>query len=210
MPDSALSAEVTPTSKLSPDEIVTLVIKHRVKAGLEAQYEAWLRRTVAIAATYPGHLGVDVIRGKSDGLHMFTCVLRFCSTDVMQSWLDSARRRELVAEAAPMLADGDFTEVNRHNEFWFVPASDSSPPPRWKQAVVTFCVICPLTLLIPLLWGPVFRAFPPLSNYVISTALVTITIVLLVVYLLMPQATRLFAPWLNAKPEPVPGADHEG
>lgn len=210
MPDSALSAEVTPTSKLSPDEIVTLVIKHRVKAGLEAQYEAWLRRTVAIAATYPGHLGVDVIRGKSDGLHMFTCVLRFCSTDVMQSWLDSAQRRELVAEAAPMLADGDFTEVNRHNEFWFVPASDSSPPPRWKQAVVTFCVICPLTLLIPLLWGPVFRAFPPLSNYVISTALVTITIVLLVVYLLMPQATRLFAPWLNAKREPVPGADHEG
>jgi antibiotic biosynthesis monooxygenase (ABM) superfamily enzyme len=210
MPDSALSAEVTPTSKLSPDEIVTLVIKHRVKAGMEAQYEAWLRRTVAIAATYPGHLGVDVIRGKSDGLHMFTCVLRFCSTEVMQSWLDSAQRRELVAEAAPMLADGDFTEVNRHNEFWFVPASDSSPPPRWKQAVVTFFVICPLTLLIPLLWGPVFRAFPPLSNYVISTALVTITIVLLVVYLLMPQATRLFAPWLNAKPEALPGADHEG
>lgn len=138
MPDSTLSAEVTSTSKLSPDEIVTLVIKHRVKQGMEAQYEAWLRRTVAIAATYPGHLGVDVIRGKSDGLHMFTCVLRFCSTEVMQSWLDSAQRRELVAEAAPMLADGDFTEVNRHNEFWFVPASDSPPPPRWKQAVVTF------------------------------------------------------------------------
>lgn len=210
MPESALSAEVTPTSKLSPDEIVTLVIKHRVKKGMEAQYEAWLRRTVAIAATYPGHLGVDVVRGQSDGLHMFTCVLRYCSTDVMQSWLDSAQRRELVAEAAPMLADGDFTEVNRHNEFWFVPASDSPPPPRWKQAVVTFFVICPLTLLIPLLWGPVFQAFPPLGNYVISTALVTITIVLLVVYLLMPQATRLFASWLNAKPEPAPGADHEG
>jgi antibiotic biosynthesis monooxygenase (ABM) superfamily enzyme len=143
MPESAVSAEITPTSKLSPDEIVTLVVKHRVKQGLEAQYEAWLRRTVAIAGTYPGHLGVDVIRGKADGLHMFTCVLRFCSTEVMQSWLDSSQRRELVAEAAPMLADGDFTEVNRHNEFWFVPSSDTPPPPRWKQAVVTFFVICP-------------------------------------------------------------------
>ena len=210
MPESAMSADVTATSKLSPDEIVTLVIKHRVKQGQEAQYEAWLRRIVAIAASYPGHLGVDVIRGKADGLHMFTCVLRFCSTDAMQSWLDSAQRRELVAEAAPMLADGDLTEVNPHNEFWFVPASDTPPPPRWKQAVVTFCVICPLTLLIPLLWGPVFRAFPLLGNYVIGTALVTITIVLLVVYLLMPQATRLFAPWLNAAPKPAPGADHEG
>jgi antibiotic biosynthesis monooxygenase (ABM) superfamily enzyme len=210
MPESAMSAEVTATSKLSPDEIVTLVIKHRVKQGQEAQYEAWLRRIVAIAASYPGHLGVDVIRGKADGLHMFTCVLRFCSTDAMQSWLDSAQRRELVAEAAPMLADGDLTEVNPHNEFWFVPASDTPPPPRWKQSVVTFFVICPLTLLIPLLWGPVFRAFPLLGNYVIGTALVTITIVLLVVYVLMPRATRLFAPWLNAAPKPAPGADHEG
>ena len=210
MPDSAISADVSPTSKLSADEIVTLVVKHRVKAGLEAQYEAWLRRTVAVASTYPGHLGVDVIRGKADGLHMFTCVLRFCSTDVMQRWLDSSQRRELVAEAAPMLADGDFTEVNRHNEFWFVPSSDTLPPPRWKQAVVTFFVICPLTLLIPLLWGPVFRAYPLLANYVISTALVTVTIVLLVVYLLMPQATRLAAPWLNARPGPAAGADHEG
>ncbi|MDD1967707.1 antibiotic biosynthesis monooxygenase [Pseudomonas putida] len=210
MPESAMSADVAATSKLSPDEIVTLVIKHRVKQGQEAQYEAWLRRIVAIAASYPGHLGVDVIRGKADGLHMFTCVLRFCSTDAMQSWLDSAQRRELVAEAAPMLADGDLTEVNPHNEFWFVPASDTPPPPRWKQSVVTFFVICPLTLLIPLLWGPVFRAFPLLGNYIISTALVTITIVLLVVYLLMPQATKLFASWLNAAPKPAPGADHEG
>lgn len=210
MPESTLSADVATMSKLSADEIVTLVVKHRVKHGLEAHYEAWLRRIVAIAASYPGHLGVDVIRGKADGLSLFTCVLRFCSTDAMQSWLDSTERRELVAEATPMLADGDVTEVNRHNEFWFVPASELPPPPRWKQAVVTFFVICPLTLLIPLLWGPVFRAIPLLGNYVISTALVTVTIVLLVVYLLMPQATRLAAPWLNARPAPSPGGDHEG
>ncbi len=210
MSESAMSANATATSRLLRDEIVTLVVKHRIKKGLEPRYEAWLRRIVAIAAGYPGHLGVDVIRGKADGLHMFTCVLRFCSTEAMQGWLESSQRRDLVAEAAPMLADGDFTEVNRHNEFWFMPPSDSPPPPRWKQACVTFLVICPLTLLIPQLWGPVFRAFPLLGNYLISTALVTVTIVLLVVYLLMPQATRLFAPWLNARPGPASGAGHDG
>ena len=99
-----------------------------------------------------------------------------------------------------MLADGDQTEVNPHNEFWFTPASEASAPqpPRWKQACVTFLVICPLTLLIPLLWGPVFALSPLLANYVVSTALVTVTIVLLVCYVMMPAATRLFAPWLNA------------
>jgi len=34
--------------------------------------------------------------------------------------------------------------------------------------------------------------------------------VLLVVYLLMPFATRLAGPWLNAAPEPVSGADRQG
>ncbi|WP_095067566.1 antibiotic biosynthesis monooxygenase [Pseudomonas sp. Irchel 3A18] len=180
------------------NEVVTLVIKHRIKAGQEAAYEAWLRRIVTIAGSYPGHLGVDVIRRKSGGLHLFTCVLRFHSTEAMQSWLDSDERRQLVQEAAPMLADGDQTQVNPHNEFWFTPVTDDvGPPPRWKQACVTFLVILPLSLLIPLLWKPVFALIPWLSGYLVSNALVTVTIVLLVVYLLMPAATRLFAPWLK-------------
>ncbi|MFJ4142989.1 antibiotic biosynthesis monooxygenase [Pseudomonas sp. NPDC089734] len=180
-------------------EVVTLVIKHRIKAGQESAYEAWLRRIVTIASGYPGHLGVDVIRSQSAGLQLFTCVLRFHSTDAMQHWLDSSERRQLVQEAEPMLADGDQTQVNPHNEFWFTPPSDDvTPPPRWKQACVTFLVILPLSLLIPLLWKPVLALSPWLSGYLVSNALVTATIVLLVVYLLMPAATRLFAPWLKA------------
>lgn len=181
------------------NEVVTLVIKHRIKAGRETAYEAWLRRIVTIAGGYPGHLGVDVIRSKSGGLHLFTCVLRFHSTEAMQSWLESDERKQLVQEAAPMLADGDQTQVNPHNEFWFNPVADEAgAPPRWKQACVTFLVILPLSLLIPLLWKPVFALSPWLSGYLVSNALVTVTIVLLVVYLLMPGATRLFASWLKA------------
>ncbi|GFM83052.1 antibiotic biosynthesis monooxygenase [Pseudomonas cichorii] len=194
-----LDAQARVLSSSVFNEVVTLVIKHRIKAGQEAAYEAWLRRIVTIAGGYPGHLGVDVIRSKSGGLQLFTCVLRFHSTEAMQSWLDSDERRQLVQEAAPMLADGDQTQVNPHNEFWFTPVGDDvGPPPRWKQACVTFLVILPLSLLIPLLWKPVFALNPWLSGYLVSNALVTVTIVLLVVYLLMPAATRLFAPWLKA------------
>lgn len=181
------------------DEVVTLLVKHRVKAGCEAEYEAWLRRTVHIASQWEGHLGVDVMRSKQGGLALFTCVLRFCSTDVMQRWLESPQRAQLIQEASLMLADGDSTEVAPLKEFWFAPLADmASPPPRWKQAVVTLVVILPLTLLVPLVWGPVLGLHPWLSNYLVSTFLVTLTIVLLVVYLLMPAATRLFAPWLQA------------
>lgn len=186
------------------EEVVTLVIKHRIKAGFEVPYEAWLRNIVSIAGQQEGHLGVDVIRGKSAGLDLYTCVLRFCSTESMQRWLDSPQRLELVNEATPMLADGDQTEVNPLNEFWFAPQADaaSPPPPRWKQAVVTLLVILPHTLLVPLIWGPLLQLNTFLSNYVVATFLITLTIVVSVVYLFMPMATRLFAPWLSSSTQP--------
>jgi len=187
-----------------PDEVVTLIVKHRVKAGFEVPYAAWLRNIVKVAAQSVGHLGVDVVRGKNAGLDTYTCVLRFCSTEAMQNWLDSPQRQALVEEAAPMLADGDQTEVNPVNEFWFSPQAEAgTPPPRWKQSVVTLLVILPHTLLVPLLWGPLLRLNTFLSNYVVATFLITLTIVLSVVYLFMPMATRLFAPWLS------PAALHE-
>ncbi|CAI8809593.1 Antibiotic biosynthesis monooxygenase [Pseudomonas sp. IT-P12] len=186
------------------EEVVTLVIKHRVKAGFEGPYEAWLRNIVSIAGQQEGHLGVDVIRGKNAGLDLYTCVLRFCSTEAMQRWLDSPQRLQLVNEATPMLADGDQTEVNPVNEFWFAPTADAAaaPPPRWKQAVVTLLVILPHTLLVPLIWGPLLQLNAWLSNYVVATFLITLTIVVSVCYLFMPLATRLFAPWLSSSHQP--------
>ena len=184
-------------------EVVTLVIKHRVKAGFEVPYSTWLRNIVRIAGQWEGHLGVDVIPGKHAGLDTYTCILRFCSTDAMQRWLDSPQRRELINEAIPMLADGDQTEVNPANEFWFSPPNETrSPPPRWKQAALTLLVIFPHTLLVPLIWKPLLGVSPVLSNYVVATFVITLTIVLSVVYLFMPMATRVFASWLTSSTEP--------
>ena len=184
-------------------EVVTLVIKHRVKAGFEVPYTTWLRNIVRIAGQWECHLGVDVIPGKHAGLDTYTCILRFCSTDAMQRWLDSPQRRELVNEAISMLADGDQTEVNPANEFWFSPPNETpSPPPRWKQAALTLLVIFPHTLLVPLIWKPLLGVSPVLSNYVVATFVITLTIVVSVVYLFMPMATRVFAPWLTAPTEP--------
>jgi antibiotic biosynthesis monooxygenase (ABM) superfamily enzyme len=199
-------SEIQSRSTQTPgfDEVVTLIVKHRIKAGSEVPYEAWLRNIVKVAGQSVGHLGVDVVRGKSAGLDTYTCVLRFCSTEAMQRWLDSPQRQALVDEAAPMLADGDQTEVNPVNEFWFTPQTETgSPAPRWNQAVVTLLVILPHTLLVPLLWGPLLQLNAFLSNYVVATFLITLTIVLSVVYVFMPLATRLFAPWLEAGQSPA-------
>lgn len=182
-------------------EIVTMVVRHRVRHGQEQTYEAWLRRTVVVASQSAGHLGVDVIRGIRGGLSLFTCVLRFSCPEHLRTWLDSAQRRLLIEEVQPLLADGDQTEVSTLNDFWFVPADEERQPPRWKQACITFLVILPLSLLVPQLWQPLFVRQPALGTYLMSNTLVTLSIVLLVVYLFMPMATRLLANWLNGTEE---------
>ncbi|MGV6477143.1 antibiotic biosynthesis monooxygenase [Azotobacter vinelandii] len=177
--------------------IVTLLIRHRVREGREREYEGWLRRTVDVAKGYPGHLGVDVLREQDGDRRRFTCVLRFASTGQLQAWLESADRRRLIEEVAPLLTDGDRLELSPGREFWFTPG-DVNPPPRWKQACVSFLAILPLSLLVPLLWQPLFEALPWLGGYLPSNVLITLGIVLLVVYLFMPAVTRWFSAWLNA------------
>jgi antibiotic biosynthesis monooxygenase (ABM) superfamily enzyme len=115
----------------------------------------------------------------------------------LQNWLDSSDRQELIAEVKPLLADGDQIEVSTAREFWFVPASEHQPPPRWKQACVTFLVIMPLSLIVPQLWQPIFKRIAWLGSYPVSDVVITLSIVLLVVYFFMPMMTRWLAAWLN-------------
>jgi antibiotic biosynthesis monooxygenase (ABM) superfamily enzyme len=180
------------------DGVVTLLVRHTVRKGQDQAYEEWLRGIIAKARSYPGHLGIDVMRGHRQGLAQFTSVLRFASTEQLQTWLDSEDRRSLVEIARPMLADGDQTEINADREFWFTPVeAGATPPPRWKQACVTFLVILPLSFLVPLLFQPLFSRVPWLGGRVPANVLITATIVLLVVYVFMPRVTRLFSRWLQ-------------
>ncbi|WP_339485660.1 antibiotic biosynthesis monooxygenase [Pseudomonas sp. EL_65y_Pfl2_R95] len=174
-------------------DIVTLIVRHRVRAAQRPAYEKWLRRTTQIASTYPGHLGVNVMRDAEQ----FVCVLRFAGTAELQHWLDSSERRHLIEEVAPLLDEGDQTQVETNREFWFTP-TNAQPALRWKQACITFLVILPLSLLVPLLWQPLFAKLPILGGYFVSNVLITLSIVLLVVYLFMPRVTALFAHWLSS------------
>jgi len=184
----------------SQSETVTLVVRHQVRSGHVPRYEAWLRRIIATASQCPGHLGVDVVRSRQASLAQFTCVLRFAGLQQLQNWIDSEQRRQLIAEVEPLLRAGDQLEIAQGKEFWFMPESAQTPP-RWKQACVTFLVILPLSLLVPLLWQPLFQLAPWLGGYVPSNLLITLSIVLLVVYLFMPLATRVFATWLSPRSE---------
>ena len=129
--------------------------------------------------------------------HFYHSPMERAGLQQLQGWIDSEQRRQLIAEIEPLLRAGDQLEIAQGKEFWFMPESAQTPPPRWKQACVTFLVILPLSLLVPWFWQPLFHLVPWLGAYLPSNVVITLSIVLLVVYLFMPMATRLFAAWLS-------------
>ncbi len=176
--------------------IATLLIQHQIKSGAEARYEAWLNEIVPAAQRFLGHLGVNVIRPVG-GSGTYTVVLRFDTHGHLQDWLESAARKRFIEQIEPILVAGDQVDIQTGLEFWFTPptAGQKHATP-FKQFLVTLSVIFPLTLVVPIMWQPVFHVLPWLSFYVPRNFVVAATIVFLVVYIIMPWYTRLVAAWL--------------
>lgn len=174
---------------------VSFVIRLRVEPRRRADYERWLTRIMPVAATYPGHLGVSVIRPDAPGTP-YTIVLRFERLEQLRRWMESADRRELIEQIRPLLAAGEDLDIRPGAAFWFTPAG-AQPPRLWKQVLMTFAVIWPLTLIVPQLWQPAFTRWPWLGGWLAGNFVVALSIVLIVVCAVMPWLTRRLAGWLT-------------
>ncbi len=101
-----------------------------------------------IAAEFPGHLGANVIRPAA-GQNLWSVIIRFDTLGApLRHRTQSETRRQLVAEIAPLLTEGDRTEVRTEPAFWFTPPTvNVRQPRRWKQFLITLLVIFPSTNL---------------------------------------------------------------
>lgn len=177
-------------------EQASFVVRHKVKAGMGGQYEEWLRQIMAIAATYPGHQGLQVVRPPHGG-NEYVTVVRFASRFDAARWACSQDRRNLIDAVCTLLDGGDEVEIHSGIDFWFTPESPQHRHPvRWKQWLITTSVIWPLTLLVPPLFAPLYRQFPLLGRWGISHGIVAATIVALVIYVVMPPYVKRVSGWL--------------
>lgn len=174
----------------------TIQIQHRVRPEAMERYETWLRQIISIAGHFPGHQGVHILR-PPEGHHDYEIAVRFASDDDARRWRESPERYELMASIQGDLQQAERVKIVSGIDYWFTPPTPAGKQPtRWKQWLVTTAVIWPLTMLVPLLWLPVFGLLPILDTWGIRHGLIAATIVALVVYLIMPRLVRLVAPWL--------------
>lgn len=76
-----------------------------------------------------------------------------------------------------------------------------TPPPRWKMAIITWIAIYPIITILLLIIGPIILGHLPIP---IVTLILSVTLVLLMTFIVMPLLTRAFRPWLLRRP-----ANHE-
>lgn len=175
----------------------TVVITHRVRTAEQDRYEAWLREISALCRASPGHLDWHVVRpipGLSD---TYTFIIRFDTDAHLRHWVESPTRARMIEQVSPLLVSGDDVVVSSGLDFWFTPGgSKTKVPVRWKQCLVTWSAIYPLVVGVPLLVKPLLMRMGAPENDYFTTLVVSGTIVVLMVYLVMPRYTNLLRRWL--------------
>jgi antibiotic biosynthesis monooxygenase (ABM) superfamily enzyme len=75
-------------------------------------------------------------------------------------------------------------------------------PPRWKTAVVVWLAIYPSITLILWLLGPTIQGLP----LAVRTLVITVPLVPLMTFVVVPVVQRLLAPWLSRPADRPSGA----
>lgn len=184
------------TNPGTPD-LVTIVVRRKVKPGREKDYEAWLERlTRGAAENFAGYLGAEFHRPAASGGD-YRSVFRFDSLEHLEAFERSDFQQAMLAEASDLFAADAAWERMTGLEFWFDPPPGTrvpQPSPH-RMALVLIAVVFCLVLILNLALGPVMTGWP-----LALRVLVTVSIqVALMTYVIMPRLTPLTARFIYPK-----------
>jgi uncharacterized protein len=176
------------------DPPVTAVASRRVKRGREEEFEKWTSEILAAANAFPGYLGSEVLRPAEPDGDEYRIVFRFDHASNLERWESSQERQRLLGEVRPLLHEDEKVQVLTGLETWFTLSSKPGEPapPRYKMAVVTWLAVFPLITAIFVVFRPVLSQLP----FLLRTLVLTLVMVTLMTYVIMPRVTRLFSFWL--------------
>jgi hypothetical protein len=187
------------TAPQAPEALpVTVSITRSVHRDRIPEATRWVQEGVNLANRYPGFLGSGWVRshGSSDEWHM---LYRFSDHDLLERWEASDERSEWLARGQDLVVESR-VEKRTGIEGWFDSAEKGAPavaPPRWKQATSIWVGFFPVNLLFNIVASLVFPAWGhlPILPKVLATTLILTPIM---AYWVLPLATRILRPWLNA------------
>lgn len=178
------------------EQFVTVVITQLVKPGCENAYEVWLKDITSVARTYIGHMGTNVIRPQLGVRNEYVIIFRFDGYENLKVWMTSRDREYWLNQSKHLVeSDPDVQQICGLEAWFSLPGQPLKTPPRYKTALLTWGAVFVLINLLNTFITPLLRGLPPL----IISLIITITMVLLLTYVVMPRVSRLFSSWLYPK-----------
>jgi antibiotic biosynthesis monooxygenase (ABM) superfamily enzyme len=187
-------------SELSPSPAATEVVTFHVLPGREADFEAWAHDMTTVATGHPGHLGAAWLRPDAMG-GAYQVVLRFSSPRLLDEWMSSPERAEMVNKLAGIATHSETRQTGTGLETWFsLPGQALPPPPKWKMCLVTFGAVYPLSIVFNWLVAPRVHDWALLVRAVFFP----VALVPLLTFVVMPRLSRLLRGWLYDRGHPSP------
>ncbi|MET0012160.1 MAG: antibiotic biosynthesis monooxygenase [Sedimenticola sp.] len=176
---------------------ITVVVSRRVRKGHEKEFEEMTTRMTENASRFPGHLGAVLFRPSSPDDPEYRVIFKFDTQANLDNWLVSSERLEGLKSIEDLLERPGAVDTLSGVVNWFtLPGRNPvQPPPKYKMTIVSWLALFPLVTLIFWIFGEQLAQLPLLFR----TFLVTIVIMPLMSYVMMPRFTSWFAFWLFPK-----------
>ncbi|MCB0936815.1 MAG: antibiotic biosynthesis monooxygenase [Mycobacterium sp.] len=138
-----------------PDQLVTVVVTHRVDPDRVEEFLAWQNRMRDAETRFPGYRGSELFRPIEGLQDEWTALYRYDSAADLDAWLTSPQRARLLAEGK---AFHDFELRTVDNSFgnWFAfdAGQDTTPPSDTKSAIAVWVGLYPTVVLLSIALFP--------------------------------------------------------
>ncbi|MCP2029840.1 antibiotic biosynthesis monooxygenase (ABM) superfamily enzyme [Flavobacterium sp. HSC-32F16] len=175
----------------------SVVITHHILDGKEQEYEKWLDEILPISKKSHGFIDLQIVRPIPHLTFVYTVIIRFDTIENLKNWMESEDRKMLIKKANPLFRKNDNYQIKSGLDFLFNTENEGKKvPKRWKQFLVTWSAIYPLSLLIPLLVLPFLRFLEIPAYHYFDALVISGCVVFLMVFAVMPNYTKLIKKWL--------------
>ena len=179
------------------DSTVHIAITRIVKPGSEKEFEHAILDFFSKTTDFPGSLGAQLIRpipGSED--RKYGIMRSFVNKRRQEAFYESAAFAEWVETVKPLVEENYERKPLHGLEAFFNDPSMATHPPKWKMAITTWLGVWPTVFLVSQVSEPFIKQIPRIG----ATGLVTLVVVILLSWAVMPGLIKLLRPWLKPVP----------
>ncbi len=135
------------------DELVTVVVSHRVDPSQVEEFLAWQRQVDEVESSFAGFRGSEIFRPVPGVQQEWTISYKFDTAAHLDAWLTSPQRQELLADQR--FADFTLRRIEHSFGNWFdYGDAQTAPPSDFKTSIAVWMGLYPTVVFLTLLTAP--------------------------------------------------------